>query len=80
LSDKEEAERNSRDERRRVEVKYIRDGLLGERVPKSFHGAVNLGPVVAHTLTVLSAHNDGDTKIALGVSIPLLLSWRHGDG
>jgi hypothetical protein len=74
-------ETNFRDGREEMnKVKYIRDGILGEGIPKRFHGAVNLGPVVAHTLTILGAHDDSDTKIALGVGIPLLLSRRHDDG
>lgn len=62
------------------EGKYVRDSIFGEGVPKRFHGAVNLGPVVAHALTVLGAHDDSDAKIALGVGIPLLLSRRHDGG
>jgi hypothetical protein len=61
-------------------VGYIRDGVLGEAIPKSFHGAVNLRPVVAHTLTILGAHDNSNAKIALGVGVPLLLGRRHGDG
>ena len=69
-----------RDRDRECKVGYIRDSVLGEAIPKSFHGAVNLGPVVAHTLTILSAHDNSNTKVALGVGIPFLLSRRHDDG
>lgn len=40
---------------------------------------MHLGPVVAHAVSVLGAHDDGDAEVALGVGVPLLLGGRHDD-
>jgi hypothetical protein len=58
---------------------YIRDSILSERVTKSLHGTVHLGPVVAQAITIRGAHDDGNAEVTLSVGVPLLLSWRHGD-
>jgi hypothetical protein len=72
--DFEEMERMKREDER-----DLRDGILGEGVAKCLHGAVNLGPVVAHAIAILGAHDNGDAEVALGVGVPLLLSGRHDE-